>query len=58
MRNTRIVEDEENKKLVDIIFWNDRTIRTTFNELQKMLGIKNILRNQVKTYRPVKRQLA
>jgi hypothetical protein len=45
MRNTRIVEDEENKKLVDIIFWNDRTIRTTFNELQKMLGIKNILRD-------------
>ena len=40
-------------KLVDIIFWDETTNRTTFDRLQEILGIKNALRTQVKTYIPV-----
>lgn len=40
--------------LVDIIFWDETEFRTTFARLQEILGIKNILRTQVKDYKPVK----
>jgi hypothetical protein len=50
MRNIKKLDDI---KLVDIIFWDDTTARTTFDRLQEILGIKNVLRSQVKTYVPV-----
>jgi hypothetical protein len=43
----------EGMQLVDIIFWDDTTFRTTFKRLQEILGIKNALRTCVKDYKPV-----
>lgn len=43
----------EGMQLVDIIFWDETIFRTTFKELQNILGIKNSLRDAVKDYKPV-----
>lgn len=45
--------NKEGMQLVDIIFWDDTSFRTTFKELQNILGIKNSLRDAVKDYKPV-----